>query len=841
MTNSDFDVKQQPINSFQCPQCEAALKGKASLVGRVVSCPSCRFQFIVPQADNASRETRKPDVSQLSTQVDGQVSRENSVDEVQTRTKHGDNEGVKYIDKYRLIRPLGRGGFGEVWLARDIHLNRSVALKLPIFSPTEDRKRKRLLTEAQSAGRLGHPNIVTLYDSGVIGDQCYLAIEYIEGQTLDVVCREKVFTFSEAAELIVILARAMGYAHQEKIIHRDIKPQNIIINSDGIAKIVDFGLAKRMDSESSETVEGAVLGTPAYMSPEQAKGANATIGPATDQYSLGVVLYWLLTNQTPFAGPTAAMLAQIIQNSPPSPSSLNPGIPETLEAVCMKALNKEPSHRYLNCIEFARDLERFLNGESPTACPERAWQKCVRITRRNPLVSCLAILVCVLFFVGLALTFEGQRRAWEAVSNAREDERAIEMKLTEQRISEETAKQQMDLLRDARDRSTRALKDAEKYLTEIELQNTQIKRLIDENKRLAASSQLQIEEIKLNQNKRSALVSELQSTQVSLEALADEASKESKDTRILKVAGLIIEEKYGDAIALINQERESSSEQECIFRLLKTLASQLNQLKPIARTKLTGKCEIDWFDELIEMKGNGRVDFLDSTTLKMVNRLQQNDGIFVRSSNTAFFADSKGEQIVAQISDEPMRLARVKIFEDPRDNCVMLWTEMHYLYGGKPIWGLCKLTGNNWRVLWRSDHQFTDESSRKYFNEAFFGNSCFPSSDLSILFANQHIVVQRILSEGQTNKIGIDERILVSPRQENSFVIDFPRQRRSRELTEAIEMLSKNSIMFEFTGDYCQLRRGHLGDWWQVFVIDDKSFLLAYKTSLGRFLVSEFD
>jgi serine/threonine-protein kinase len=249
-----------------------------------------------------------------------------------------------------------------------------------------------------------------------------LAIEFIAGESLEKFAKEHKIDPRPAARLVASLARALDYAHGEGIIHRDIKPANIVVEADGTPKIVDFGLAKRLGAESSQTVDGTILGTPAYMSPEQARGATNEIGPHTDQYSLGVVLYWLLTRQAPFAGPTIAVISQVIHSNPPRPSKIVEQVNPKLEAICMKAMSKEPSKRYRDCLEFAKDIERYLGGENVVAKPEGFVSRISRLAKRYPRQFALGMGFAILATLALITTITGLTRASKLAALAKQAE-----------------------------------------------------------------------------------------------------------------------------------------------------------------------------------------------------------------------------------------------------------------------------------------------------------------------------------------------------------------------------------------------------------------------------------
>lgn len=333
------------------------------------------------------------------------------------------------LPDYRVVREIGRGGMGVVYEARDLRLKRPVALKMILaaeFASAEHLQRFR--REAELVARLKHSNIVQIYDVGDQDGRPYLALEYVDGKTLADFADGKPLPVRRAAELLEALARAAHHAHQNGIVHRDLKPSNIlmarhsdsiettslhstpnpsgltlsgVVTSDGwTPKITDFGLAKDLLDSADQSRTGTVLGTPSYMSPEQAGGHVRETGPATDVYSLGAILYTLLTGRPPFQGTTAVeTVRMVVATQPVPPSHLQPRLPIDLETVCLKCLNKETSRRYASAGELADDLHRFLTGKPilarPTGSVEKTWRWC----RRNPVVAglsagLLTALVC---------------------------------------------------------------------------------------------------------------------------------------------------------------------------------------------------------------------------------------------------------------------------------------------------------------------------------------------------------------------------------------------------------------------------------------------------------------
>jgi serine/threonine-protein kinase len=273
------------------------------------------------------------------------------------------------VEGYEVLGELGRGGMGVVYQARQQGLNRLVALKM-ILAGTHagPQELARFRIEAEAVAQLQHPNIVQIYEVGEHGRCPYFSLEFVDGGSLDKKANGSPLPPRQAAELIATVARAMHAAHQRGIVHRDLKPGNILLTADGVPKITDFGLAKRLDSQQGQTASGAVMGTPSYMAPEQAGGRSKEIGPAVDVYALGAILYEMLTGRPPFRAESALeTLVQVVEQDPAPPRLLSPKVERDLETVCLKCLEKEPAHRYASAAALAEDLEHYLNGEAISA------------------------------------------------------------------------------------------------------------------------------------------------------------------------------------------------------------------------------------------------------------------------------------------------------------------------------------------------------------------------------------------------------------------------------------------------------------------------------------------
>src|SRR5262245_3383085 len=312
------------------------------------------------------------------------------------------------VPGYEVMAELGRGGMGIVYRARQLSLQREVALKVIRDGALAGApQRARFRVEAEAAARMRHPNIVAVYDVGEHAGRPFFAMELIDGPSLEKHAAGRAQPPTEAAELVRTLAHAIQHAHDHNVVHRDLKPGNILLVSDGVVsgewsntgsgtthhspltthqpKITDFGLAKRLDSASTVlTQEGAVIGTAGYMAPEQAAGRSGEIGPATDVWSLGAILYELLTGRPAFLAETwQQIIERVLSDEPASPGRLRPGVPPHLETICLTCLEKEPWRRYASAAALADDLGRFLDGAPITAVPLSAVERLARAAKRD--------------------------------------------------------------------------------------------------------------------------------------------------------------------------------------------------------------------------------------------------------------------------------------------------------------------------------------------------------------------------------------------------------------------------------------------------------------------------
>jgi tRNA A-37 threonylcarbamoyl transferase component Bud32 len=365
---------------LHCPQCGKPLASNAPQG----LCPACLLQAALPGQSTAA-SLLAHDLPPTNTNSPELGAR------------------LQYFGDYELIEEIARGGMGVVWKARQTSLHRTVALKMigagALASADEV---QRFLREAEAAANLQHPNIVAIHEVGEHDGQHYFSMDYVAGRDLGALVREGPLPAQRAARYVKIIAEAIHFAHQRGTLHRDLKPQNVLIDGADQPRITDFGLAKIMEQQDSRlTQSGVVMGSPSYMPPEQAAGRHADIGPHSDVYSLGAMLYELLTGRPPFRAATAmATLLQVIEAEPTSPRRRQADVPPDLDTICLKCLEKSPTARYPSARELAEELNRFLKGEPILARPASPVRKALSWSRRHPgtLAAAAAVVVLALAF-----------------------------------------------------------------------------------------------------------------------------------------------------------------------------------------------------------------------------------------------------------------------------------------------------------------------------------------------------------------------------------------------------------------------------------------------------------
>jgi serine/threonine protein kinase/ribosomal protein S27E len=307
---------------------------------------------------------------------------------------------LQQVGRFELVSRLGVGGFGTVWKARDTELDRVVAVKIPRKGQLSSIELEQFFREARSAAQLRHPNIVPVFEVGKEGETIFIVCAFVRGVSLADLLTGQKPELKEACTVLRTIAEALHHAHEHGVIHRDLKPSNVMLDQANTPYLMDFGLAKRDVNEITMTVDGQILGTPAYMSPEQAMGHAHWTDRRTDIYSLGVVMFELLTGEKPFQGNAQMQVQKRLNEDAPDPRTLNRHIPRDLATICVKCMERDPNRRYNNCQLIVDEFDRYFNGLPIVARPVSRTERLVRWCKRKPALAAAAALTAILAIAG---------------------------------------------------------------------------------------------------------------------------------------------------------------------------------------------------------------------------------------------------------------------------------------------------------------------------------------------------------------------------------------------------------------------------------------------------------
>ena len=443
-----------------------------------------RWEELAGRGQRAAPEELCADCPELAEELARRVKVLEEMDSVFDTSTHRRNTAAPDSDfelpGYEILTEIGSGGMGVVYKARQIQLDRIVAIKTLRGGPDATVEEiDRFHTEAESVAKLSHPGIVSIHDVGEVDGRHFFSMDFVEGQTLEQLIRDKSLSGERAARYLQSIAQAVDAAHEQGILHRDLKPSNVLIDLADQLRITDFGLAKRIEGASKHTATGEILGTPSFMPPEQATGDNRQVNRRSDVYALGGLLYAMLTGRPPFRADTSvATVLQVINDEPVAPRRLNTAIDRDLETICLKCLEKNPGARYATARQVAEECERFLAGRPIHARPISTLARGRRWCRRNPMSATLAAAIVVSLLAGTGVStyfaIQSNRFAIASDHNAktarRKHREAIDTleKLQREKLRAEQNEQR------AKQAETKAVTQASQLKTQTQLLRTSI-------------------------------------------------------------------------------------------------------------------------------------------------------------------------------------------------------------------------------------------------------------------------------------------------------------------------------------------------------------------------------
>ncbi|MDE0867097.1 MAG: serine/threonine-protein kinase [Rubripirellula sp.] len=594
-----------------------------------------RWEELAEDGDPATPEALCADCPELAEELSRRVAMLKNMDSVFDTTTIGmdfDEPAVTEfsVPGYEMLGKIGTGGMGVVYKARQTKLDRVVAIKTMRGGLSATQKDiDRFQTEAESAAKLLHPGIVAIHEVGEVDGRHFFSMDFVEGQNLDELIRDTSLSGERAARYLNSIAESIEVAHGHGILHRDLKPSNVLIDSSDRPRISDFGLAKRIASDSKHTATGQIIGTPSYMPPEQAIGDNENVGCRSDVYALGGLLYAMLTGRPPFrADSSVATVMQVINDEPVPPRRLNSGIDQDLETICLKCLEKDPRVRYETAAEVANECQRFLNGHPIQARPISSVARGGRWCRRNPAIAILVAAFFVTLLLGTCISTYFAIRANENAIASNNHARNAEKNHLEALGNLKQVRKQKQIAEQNEERANRAEAKAVKQSSQLQVQATQLQTQTTELQ--TQTTELQTQTRLLRQSIHSYLKMYLRTCAIGgdVAAASDIEPASAAFARFDSREQLITNDKIVQAKEAIRRQLDS-------WRREGNRPADLN----FAVLELTQQCRLAWetrCDAILSVNGGrGRSGGVSANVIRDLERQLIVDDLYTRATQTA--------------------------------------------------------------------------------------------------------------------------------------------------------------------------------------------------------------